>query len=128
MKRFFKNLLKFAIAVSSITTAAILLYRFFKKYVTIEHGETTVSDTDHAEKADSTETDGEAKPVNRKYVNIVLDWDQPEDAPSKEEKKQETAQDDAEQPQAPTEEENPETSEQETEKEEENTDSSIHLD
>lgn len=128
MKRFFKNLLNFTIAVSSITAAAILVYRFFKKYVTIEHGETTASGTDPAKKADNTETDGEAKPVNRKYVNIVLDWDQPEDAPSADEKKQETAQDDSEQPQVPTEEEAADVSEQKTEKEEEASDSSIHLD
>lgn len=91
MKKFLKNLLKFVLTVSSAAAVAVLIYRFCKKYVTIEHGKNVGSDTtDKSTDADSTESVEGAKPVNRRYVNIVLDWDQSKEEASPDIQKEET--------------------------------------
>lgn len=79
MKKFFKYLIKLAAALSAFAALAALVYYFIKKYIKIEqHVEDPADDT---AKADAAEEDKPA--VNRKYVNIVLDWDQvKEDAAS----------------------------------------------
>ncbi len=80
MKKLFKGLVKLTGTAAVFAAAGAGVYAFLKKYVTIEQGTENEPQPD-PETSDSAE---EEKPApSRKYVNIVLDWDQvKEDAAS----------------------------------------------
>ncbi len=120
MKNFIKNLMKLIFTLASICAFAAAAYYLFKKFVKPAEQPAEEEAETETETASEEATEAEEKPsVNRKYVNIVLDWDQTQET---------EAEQPAEEEAAPAEEvPAEETPAAETAEETEQSDSSIHL-
>lgn len=118
MKNFIKNLMKLVFTVASICAFAAAAYYFFKKFVK-PAAQTEEEAPAETETASEEPAEDEEKPsVNRKYVNIVLDWDQAQEESTLAEAAPETEEAPAEETASEAEEASEETA---------SVDSSIHL-